>query len=96
MASNALADRYGRKQMFIAEMVLFSIFTAILALSSSYLIAVTALVGIGVALGCDYPTAHLIISESIPSPIRGRGVGGVRVSGGRGFGGNGRRVLDLI
>ncbi len=33
---------------------------------------VAALVGIGVALGCDYPTAHLIISESIPSRIRGR------------------------
>ncbi len=67
-----LADRYGRKQMFIAEMVLFGIFTAILALSPSYVITVAALVGIGVALGCDYPTAHLIISESIPSRIRGR------------------------
>jgi len=67
-----LADRYGRKQMFIAEMVLFAIFTVILAFSSSYVIAVAALVGIGVALGCDYPTAHLMISESIPSPIRGR------------------------
>jgi putative MFS transporter len=67
-----LADRYGRKQMFIAEMVLFGIFNTILALSSSFVIAVAALVGIGVALGCDYPTAHLMISESIPSPIRGR------------------------
>jgi len=67
-----LADRYGRKQMFIAEMVLFGLFTAILALSPAYLIAVAALVGVGVALGCDYPTAHLIISESIPSRIRGR------------------------
>jgi MFS family permease len=28
--------------------------------------------GLGVALGCDYPTAHLIISESIPSAMRGR------------------------
>ena len=67
-----LADRYGRKQMFIVEMVLFGIFTAVLTFSPSYLIAVAALVGIGVALGCDYPTAHLIISESIPSRIRGR------------------------
>ena len=57
---------------FIAEMVLFGIFNTILALSSSFVIAVAALVGIGVALGCDYPTAHLMISESIPSPIRGR------------------------
>ena len=67
-----LADRYGRKQMFIVEMVLFSIFTVLLTLSPSYPFVVGALVGIGVALGCDYPTAHLIISESIPSRIRGR------------------------
>jgi hypothetical protein len=67
-----LADRYGRKQMFIVEMVLFGIFTVLLTLSPSYLVVVAALVGIGVALGCDYPTAHLIISESIPSRIRGR------------------------
>ena len=67
-----LADRYGRKQMFIVEMVLFGIFTVLLTLSSSYPLVVAALVGIGVALGCDYPTAHLIISESIPSHIRGR------------------------
>jgi MFS family permease len=31
-----LADRYGRKQMFIVEMVLFGIFTVLLTLSSSY------------------------------------------------------------
>ena len=67
-----LADRYGRKQMFIVEMVLFGIFTVLLTLSPSYPFVVAALVGIGVALGCDYPTAHLIISESIPSRIRGR------------------------
>ena len=30
------------------------------------------LFGIGLALGCDYPTAHMIISESIPSRSRGK------------------------
>jgi MFS transporter, putative metabolite transport protein len=68
-ALGGLADRYGRKQMFIVEMVLFCIFTAVLALSPSYAVAVGALLGVGVALGCDYPTAHLIISESIPSRL---------------------------
>src|SRR5262245_54089169 len=67
-----LADRYGRKQIFIIEMVLFGTFTVVLTLSPSYLVAVAALLGIGIALGCDYPTAHLMISESIPSRIRGR------------------------
>jgi putative MFS transporter len=71
-ALGGLADRYGRKQMFIVEMVLFAIFITLLTFSPSYLVVVIALVGIGVALGCDYPTAHLIISESMPSRIRGR------------------------
>ena len=71
-ALGGLADRYGRKEMFIIEMVLFAIFILVLTFSASFLVVVVALVGIGLALGCDYPTAHLIISESIPSRIRGR------------------------
>ena len=71
-ALGELADRYGRKQMFITEMVLFAMFLTLLAFSTSYLVVVFALLGIGIALGCDYPTAHLIISESMPSRIRGR------------------------
>jgi len=71
-ALGGLADRYGRKQMFIVEMALFCVFTTALALSFSYAVAVAALLGIGLALGCDYPTAHLMISESMPSRIRGR------------------------
>src|SRR5262245_54441196 len=67
-----LADRFGRKQMFIIEMVLFGLFTAMLTFSPSYHIVVVALVGVGIALGCDYPTAHLMISESMPSRIRGQ------------------------
>jgi MFS transporter, putative metabolite transport protein len=70
-ALGGLADRYGRKQMFIVEMVLFAIFIVMLTFSPSYVLIVIALVGVGIALGCDYPTAHLIISESMPSRIRG-------------------------
>jgi putative MFS transporter len=58
--------------MFIIEMVLFGAFIVLLTFSASYLVVVIALVGVGLALGCDYPTAHLIISESVPSRIRGR------------------------
>jgi putative MFS transporter len=67
-----LADRYGRKQLFIIEMLLFVLFITLLTFSPSYAVVVVALLGVGIALGCDYPTAHLIISESMPSRIRGR------------------------
>ncbi len=67
-----LSDYFGRKVMFIAEMAIFIVFLCLLVASPSYIWLVVFLFGLGVALGCDYPTAHLIISESIPSSMRGR------------------------
>jgi MFS transporter, putative metabolite transport protein len=67
-----LSDRFGRKRMFIAEMILFCAFLGLLILASDYLALVICLFGLGMALGCDYPTAHMIISESIPSTSRGK------------------------
>jgi MFS family permease len=66
-----LADTFGRKVMFIAEMVLFTVFLVLLTFAQSFLWLAVCLFGIGVALGCDYPTAHMVISEAVPS--RGRG-----------------------
>ena len=40
-------------------------------LCGNFLSLVICLFGLGVALGCDHPTAHMIISESIPSLRRG-------------------------
>jgi len=67
-----LADRFGRRTVFIAEMAVFCVFLLALTLSPSLPWLVVFLFGVGVALGGDYPTAHLIISESIPSRARGR------------------------
>jgi MFS transporter, putative metabolite transport protein len=67
-----LSDRYGRKRMFIGEMILFCVFLALLILATDYTALVICLFGLGMALGCDYPTAHMIISESIPSANRGK------------------------
>ncbi len=67
-----LSDQFGRKRMFIVEMVIFCVFLAALPLTSGFVPLVICLFGIGLALGCDYPTAHMIISESIPSTSRGQ------------------------
>ena len=72
IALGGLSDYFGRKVMFIAEMIIFMVFLLLLVFSPSYIWLVVFLFGLGVALGCDYPTAHLIISESIPSAMRGR------------------------
>jgi putative MFS transporter len=42
-----LADRYGRKEMFIIEMALFGALILLLTFSSSYLVVVVALIGVG-------------------------------------------------
>jgi MFS transporter, putative metabolite transport protein len=67
-----LSDRFGRKPMFLAEMVIFVAFLVALTFSPNYYFLVFCLFGLGLSLGCDYPTAHMIISENIPSTSRGR------------------------
>jgi MFS family permease len=67
-----LSDYFGRKLMFIAEMIIFCLFLALLIMVGNFWSLVICLFGIGMALGCDYPTAHMIISENIPSASRGR------------------------
>ncbi len=67
-----LADIYGRRRMFVVEMLVFAIFLVGLAIAPGFGWLVFFLFGMGVALGCDYPTAHLVISESIPSRDRGK------------------------
>jgi putative MFS transporter len=67
-----LSDYFGRKRMFVVEMVIFCAFLALLIVCTNYISLVVCLFGLGLALGCDYPTAHMIISESTPSAKRGR------------------------
>ena len=72
IALGGLADIYGRRRMFVVEMLVFAIFLVGLAVAPGFGWLVLFLFGMGVALGCDYPTAHLVISENIPSRDRGK------------------------
>jgi MFS transporter, putative metabolite transport protein len=68
----SLSDHFGRKSMFVVEMIIFTAFLGAAVFCQSFVSLVFCLFGLGIALGCDYPTAHMIISESIPSTSRGR------------------------
>ncbi|WP_255002608.1 MFS transporter [Cyanobium sp. HWJ4-Hawea] len=72
LALGGLADRFGRKPVFIGEMVLLAVALIAAACSPDTNSLVAALFVMGLALGADYPTAHLVISESIPAAVRGR------------------------
>jgi MFS transporter, putative metabolite transport protein len=67
-----LSDHFGRKPMFVAEMIIFVIFLVLLCFCTNYIEVVICLLGLGLSLGCDYPTAHMIISENISSANRGK------------------------
>jgi MFS transporter, putative metabolite transport protein len=67
-----MSDYFGRKRMFIVEMIIFVAFLVALVFTTNFISLVVCLFGLGIALGCDYPTAHMIISESIPSASRGK------------------------
>jgi MFS family permease len=71
-ALGGLSDKFGRKNMFIAEMILFVLFIIALVFTHSFILTAIMLLGAGIALGCDYPTANLMISETIPSRNRGK------------------------
>jgi putative MFS transporter len=67
-----MSDTFGRKKMFIIEMIIFVAFLVLLVFCTNFISLIICLLGLGIALGCDYPTAHMIISESIPSTSRGK------------------------
>ncbi len=71
-ALGGLSDCCGRKRMFVLEMGIFALFLGLLVFSPNYVLLLVFLFGMGLALGCDYPTAHMVISESIPSKDRGK------------------------
>src|ERR1700677_3454998 len=62
----SLSDRFGRNSMFIVEMIIFTAFLGAAVFCNRFISLVICLFGLGLALGCDYPTAHMIISENIP------------------------------
>jgi MFS transporter, putative metabolite transport protein len=68
----SLSDRFGRKPMFVFEMIIFVAFLVGLVFCPNVYFMIACLFGLGLSLGCDYPTAHMIISESTPSSARGR------------------------
>ncbi len=94
-----LSDYFGRKRMFIAEMIIFCAFLALLILCTNFLSLAICLFGLGMALGCEYPTAHMIISENIPSTSRGKlvlGAFGFQALGALGGTGVGCLCLVLV
>ena len=52
----SLSDHFGRKSMFVVEMIIFTAFLGAAVFCTSFPSLVFCLFGLGLALGGDYPT----------------------------------------
>ena len=70
--AGSLADKFGRKNIFAATVILYSVSTGLCAVAWSYesLLVFRFLVGFG--LGGELPVAATLVSEYAPSHLRGR------------------------
>lgn len=66
-----LADRLGRKTMFVVDMLFFIVFAALSGLAQNVyqVIVFRALMGVGI--GADYPISSTLIAEFAPAKRRG-------------------------
>jgi len=72
VCSGGLADRFGRKTMFATTLLIYSLATAACAFAPNltWLLLFRFIVGVG--LGGQLPVAVTLVSEYIPSHVRGR------------------------
>lgn len=67
-----MADRIGRKNVFMLTLVLFSLCSGASALTSSLIVFLILRFFIGMGLGGELPVASTLVSESVPADRRGR------------------------
>ncbi|WP_222844353.1 MFS transporter [Buchananella hordeovulneris] len=66
-----LADRFGRRQVFAATLVLYGLATGASALAPTFALLVALRFIVGVGLGAELPVASTLISEFAPRRVRG-------------------------
>ena len=70
--AGTIADRFGRKNVFAATVILYSVATGLCAVAWSYESLLTFRFLVGFGLGGELPVAATLMSEYAPSHLRGR------------------------
>ena len=70
--AGTVADKFGRKNVFAATVILYSVSTGLCALAWSYESLLTFRFLVGFGLGGELPVAATLMSEYAPSQLRGR------------------------
>lgn len=71
-ASGLLADRIGRRNVFVVTLVIYGLATGLSAISSGLLMFLVFRLVVGLGLGGELPVASTLVSEYAPARIRGR------------------------
>lgn len=69
-----LADKFGRKQIFAATLLIYGLATGASALATSLAVLMILRFVVGLGLGAELPVASTLVSEFSPRAIRGRSV----------------------
>lgn len=67
-----LADRFGRRQVYMYNLLFFIIFGLASVLTSSVILIILFRVLMGIAIGADYPVSNSYIAEMAPEKLRGK------------------------
>ncbi|MGC8557685.1 MAG: MFS transporter [Nitrososphaeria archaeon] len=67
-----IADRIGRKAMFVIDILMFIIFTALSAIATNVAEIVIFRILMGIGIGADYPVSSSLIAEFAPKKERGK------------------------
>lgn len=75
-----LADRYGRRRMLSASILVYSVFTFACGLSTTIAMLAVCRFLLGLGMGGEWNTGAALVAETWPSALRGRALGIVQSS----------------
>lgn len=75
-----LADRYGRRRMLSASILVYSVFTFACGLSTTITMLAVCRFLLGLGMGGEWNTGAALVAETWPSALRGRALGIVQSS----------------
>ena len=72
LVTDVLADRFGRRQLLLADFVLFGLTSAASALAPDFGVLAASRLLTGVAIGMDFSVVFPYVAEQVPTERRGR------------------------
>lgn len=72
--AGSLADRFGRRQLFMLTLLVYSVATGVSGLSIALWMLLLCRFLVGVGLGGELPVTSTMVAEFLPSRDRGRGI----------------------